>query len=78
MSRLFEVARPVLKHHGGTVEKFIGDAVMAVFGNPCGVVHAPPPPSPGTGGRPRVEPRARPGRPGVSLDAPASRDVSSP
>ena len=35
MSRLFDVVRPVLEHHGGTVEKFIGDAVMAVFGIPA-------------------------------------------
>jgi class 3 adenylate cyclase/tetratricopeptide (TPR) repeat protein len=35
MSRLFEAVRPVLEHHGGTVEKFIGDAVMAVFGIPA-------------------------------------------
>jgi class 3 adenylate cyclase/tetratricopeptide (TPR) repeat protein len=34
MSRLFEVVRPMLERHGGTVEKFIGDAVMAVFGVP--------------------------------------------
>src|SRR5215207_811942 len=34
MSRLFEVVRPMLERHGGTVEKFIGDAVMAVFGIP--------------------------------------------
>jgi class 3 adenylate cyclase/tetratricopeptide (TPR) repeat protein len=34
MSRYFEVARDVLERHGGTVEKFMGDAVMAVFGIP--------------------------------------------
>jgi len=34
MSRYFDVARRVLERHGGTVEKFIGDAVMAVFGVP--------------------------------------------
>src|SRR5438093_6826749 len=34
MSRYFDVMRGVLERHGGTVEKFIGDAVMAVFGIP--------------------------------------------
>ena len=34
MSQYFEVVRNVLERHGGTVEKFIGDAVMAVFGVP--------------------------------------------
>jgi len=34
LSRYFEVARDVLVSHGGTVEKFMGDAVMAVFGVP--------------------------------------------
>jgi class 3 adenylate cyclase/tetratricopeptide (TPR) repeat protein len=34
MSRYFEAARQVIERHGGTVEKFIGDAVMAVFGIP--------------------------------------------
>jgi class 3 adenylate cyclase/tetratricopeptide (TPR) repeat protein len=34
MSRYFERTREVLERHGGTVEKFIGDAVMAVFGMP--------------------------------------------
>ncbi|MGH2818401.1 MAG: adenylate/guanylate cyclase domain-containing protein [Actinomycetota bacterium] len=34
MSRYFEECKAVLGHHGGTVEKFIGDAVMAVFGIP--------------------------------------------
>jgi class 3 adenylate cyclase/tetratricopeptide (TPR) repeat protein len=34
MSRYFEEMRRVVQLHGGTVEKFIGDAVMAVFGVP--------------------------------------------
>jgi class 3 adenylate cyclase/tetratricopeptide (TPR) repeat protein len=34
MARYFDMARTVLERHGGTVEKFIGDAVMAVFGVP--------------------------------------------
>jgi hypothetical protein len=35
MARYFEVAKTILERHGGTVEKFIGDAVMAVFGVPA-------------------------------------------
>ncbi len=34
MARYFDEMRGVLERHGGTVEKFIGDAVMAVFGMP--------------------------------------------
>jgi predicted ATPase/class 3 adenylate cyclase len=34
MSRYFEAASGAIERHGGTVEKFIGDAVMAVFGIP--------------------------------------------
>src|SRR5688500_13353813 len=37
ITQYFEDMRVVLTRHGGTVEKFIGDAVMAVFGVP--VVH---------------------------------------
>jgi class 3 adenylate cyclase/predicted ATPase len=35
LSRYFEVARTVIDRYGGTVEKFIGDAVMAVWGTPA-------------------------------------------
>ena len=34
MGRYFEVMRSAIERHGGTVEKFIGDAVLAVFGVP--------------------------------------------
>jgi predicted ATPase len=34
MSRYFDAVRATIERHGGTVEKFIGDAVMAVFGVP--------------------------------------------
>ena len=35
MARYFAEMRTALERHGGTVEKFIGDAVMAVFGVPA-------------------------------------------
>lgn len=37
MARYFAAMREVIERHGGTVEKYIGDAVMAVFGVP--VIH---------------------------------------
>ncbi len=36
LSQYFETARTVIARYGGTVEKFIGDAVMAVWGAPDG------------------------------------------
>ena len=35
LGQAFEAASEILRAHGGTVEKFIGDAVMAVFGVPA-------------------------------------------
>src|SRR5262245_2169535 len=32
MTDYFEGVKPVIERHGGTVAKFIGDAVMAVYG----------------------------------------------
>ena len=37
LARYFERVKAIVEMHGGTVEKFVGDAVMAVFGAP--VVH---------------------------------------
>jgi class 3 adenylate cyclase len=34
MRSYYDEMRTILERHGGTVEKFIGDAVMAVFGIP--------------------------------------------
>src|SRR3954468_6382510 len=34
LTRYFERMREIVERHGGTVEKFIGDAVVAVFGVP--------------------------------------------
>jgi len=34
MARYFETMRGAIERHGGTVEKYVGDAVMAVFGLP--------------------------------------------
>src|SRR3954466_9866836 len=35
MTRYFTTMRAIVERHGGSVEKFIGDAVMAVFGIPA-------------------------------------------
>jgi predicted ATPase/class 3 adenylate cyclase len=34
LSRYFELSKTLIERYGGTVEKFIGDAVMAVWGTP--------------------------------------------
>jgi class 3 adenylate cyclase len=34
LHRYFERIKAIVEGHGGTVEKFVGDAVMAVFGVP--------------------------------------------
>src|SRR4026207_215067 len=35
LARYFERMKTIIERHGGSVEKFIGDAVMAVFGVPA-------------------------------------------
>jgi class 3 adenylate cyclase len=34
LSQYFDTARQIIGRYGGTVEKFIGDAVMALWGAP--------------------------------------------
>ncbi len=34
LTRYFDLSRQIIVRYGGTVEKFIGDAVMAVWGAP--------------------------------------------
>ena len=75
-ARYFEKMRTVLEAHGGKVEKYIGDAIMAVFGLPAvhegdaaemqtvlEALNEPPKPtrSPKTPGRPH--PTSRSSRP---------------
>ena len=63
LSRYFELASDVIGRYGGTVEKFIGDAVMAVWGAPV---------------RPRGRRRAgRPGRPRARRRGPVARARAS-
>ena len=57
MLRYFDEMARVIERHGGVVEKFIGDAVMAVFGMP--IVHENDALQGGAHGR-RDERRARP------------------
>jgi class 3 adenylate cyclase len=34
LERYFDAMRAIVESHGGTVEKFVGNAVLAVFGIP--------------------------------------------
>ncbi len=72
MTRYFDVMRGVIERHGGTVEKFIGDAVMAVFGVPAvhedDALRAVRATAHGEG-----EARSRPGLPPSSSDAARGR-----
>ena len=40
LDRLFAVVEPVIASHGGRIDKYIGDAVMALFGRPDQAVRA--------------------------------------
>src|SRR5262249_62305801 len=54
LARYYAIARETVESHGGTVEKFIGDAVMAVVGPP-----PPPRDDPGRAAAAARAPRAR-------------------
>ena len=45
LTRYFEMARDIVGRYGGTIEKFIGDAVMAVWGAPTATRTTPSEPS---------------------------------
>jgi Adenylate and Guanylate cyclase catalytic domain/zinc-ribbon domain len=59
MTRYFDEMRAILEHHGGRVEKYIGDAIMAVFGlrddhlldSPRPLLHAGPASRPDRSGK---------------------------
>src|SRR5256884_3994697 len=51
MRRYFDTARRGIEHHGGTVEKFIGDAGMAGFGVPVLPAGDAPPGGPAAAAR---------------------------
>ena len=69
MRGYYDEMRTILERHGGTVEKFIGDAVMALFGAP--VVHDAVDEQPGGAGAPQARGVAagqrQPGQPGGGL-----------
>ena len=54
LSRYFDTSRRLIELYGGTVEKFIGDAVMAVWGTPTATED-----DAGAGGEGRARPRRR-------------------
>ena len=41
VNECFEAIERVVLHYGGTIDKYIGDAVMARFGAPAALEHAP-------------------------------------
>src|SRR5256886_16910457 len=75
LARYYAIAREAVDQHGGTVEKFIGDAVMAVFGLPAAPGHDPdravaPPPTLSEGVRTGpIHHRTLAGRFGCSYEA---------
>src|SRR5262245_49982947 len=41
MNACFEMLEEAVRHHGGHVDKYIGDCIMALFGVPTALEHAP-------------------------------------
>ncbi len=78
LSRYFDTARTIVERYGGIVEKFIGDAVMAVWGAPVAKKTTPSAPSARRSTSsppfPRSTRRSRPG-PACSPVRPRSRSA---
>ena len=65
MRSYFDAARAALERHGGAVEKFIGDAVVGMFGVPEATRGRRAPRLPGRARDPGAD--AREARPGVAV-----------
>src|SRR5713101_7249273 len=41
MNGCFAMMEAIVRSHGGTIDKYIGDCIMALFGVPTAIEHAP-------------------------------------